>query len=121
METLMTRPTIRLLVFVIVLAIGTVVSGSSTFSKWIRTDAHASESGSRDNAGSRGSKTFAANAPADDSRVLSIGAMGTSAGWLLTEERLLWSDNDGATWRDGYTAPQGAILRGAYFLDQANG
>jgi len=57
----------------------------------------------------------------DENRVRSIGVLGSSAGWLLTERLLMWSGDDGATWREAFTAPQDAVLWNTLFLDDATG
>ena len=52
----------------------------------------------------------------DDSRVVSIGVLPSSDGWVLMERRLLWSHDNGTTWRENaFLAPPGSFLRGALF------
>lgn len=54
--------------------------------------------------------------------VVSIGTLPSSQGWVLTDQRLLWSEDDGATWReDFFIAPPGARLLTAQFLDRQTG
>ncbi len=62
---------------------------------------------------------FEANA---SNRVISMGSLSSSQGWVLTDRRLLLSDDDGASWRDdAFIAPSGSRLLTAQFLDPMRG
>ncbi|HEY2292541.1 MAG TPA: YCF48-related protein, partial [Thermoanaerobaculia bacterium] len=55
-------------------------------------------------------------------RVISMGSFPNPQGWVLTDQRLLWSDDDGANWRDdSFVAPSGYQLLAAQFLDPSRG
>ncbi|MFY9822509.1 MAG: glycoside hydrolase domain-containing protein [Thermoanaerobaculia bacterium] len=57
--------------------------------------------------------------PSQRARVVSLEALSPGKGWILTDQRLLWSNDDGATWRDDlFVAPPGAHLSTAQFLSR---
>lgn len=60
--------------------------------------------------------------PREADRVVSIATLPGSQGWVLMNRRLLWSEDDGITWReDLFVAPPGARLATAQFLDGSTG
>ena len=66
--------------------------------------------------------SFGTLAPSDANRVLSMGALSASQVWLLTEQRLLWSNDGGAAWKeDAYIASPETRLQAAQFLDSSRG
>jgi len=51
-------------------------------------------------------------------RIIALGTSSMSEGWILTDQRLLWSNDDGSTWRDSaYIAPPAGRLQAAQFID----
>ena len=65
---------------------------------------------------------LAALPASETNRIVSMGTLPSAQGWVLLERRLLWSEDDGTTWReDLFIAPPGTRLLAAQFLDGLRG